>query len=116
MTSSDNQQYVTVEVFNARMDRIEEKIIRLEQMMESNTAELKELKTEIRINTRDIEHVQTSVYWGFAVIAFVIALIGCVIGAAPMLREIYRESKKSSEHEREIQDLREEFARFKMER
>lgn len=31
--------------------------------------------TEIRINQHDIAHVQTSVYWGFAIIGVIIAFV-----------------------------------------
>lgn len=76
MTSND---LIILEAING----LEGKIINLKSEMnrkiEALQVEMKdtrnELLTEIRINQHDVAHLQTSVYWGFAVIAFVVAFI-----------------------------------------
>lgn len=92
MTSNDNVQYVTVEVFNAGISELRSEIHRTNEEIKAAIAEMKH---ELRYQARDIEHLQTSIYWGFAVIAIVVALVGFVMTLAPMFREMYRDSKQA---------------------
>lgn len=121
MTSSDNQQYVTVEMFNAGIESLRAEIRRGNEQMREIRAEVQALDRKVELNAHDIEHVQTSIYWGFAIMALVISLVGFVVTLAPMFKEMYKESRKSAElekkslkQEQEIRDLREEFARLKL--
>ena len=92
MTSNDNARYVTVEEFNAGISELRSEIRRTNEEIKSA---ITEMKHELRYQARDIEHLQTSIYWGFAVIAIVVALVGFVMTLAPMFREMYRDSKQA---------------------
>ena len=78
MTSNDN--YITVEMFNDGLNRIEEKIITLTQDINQLNQRFDKLEnlvmTEIRVNETAHSYLQTSIYWGFAIIAFVVAFVG----------------------------------------
>lgn len=98
MTSQDNQQYLTVDLFNAKMDAF----------MRTNELSFIELKNEIRLNASDIAHLQTSVYWGFAVIAIVVALIGLVVALAPTFLASTKEkdyNKKNYTTAEQVQEI-----------
>ena len=45
---------------------------------------------------RDTERLQTSVYWGFAILGIIIAFVSIT---APLLPEIFRESRNNKKHE-----------------
>ncbi len=68
MTSQDNTRYVTVEMFNYGVAAINQRLDKIDQTMT-------EMRYEIRYNARDIDHLQTSVYWGFALLGIIIALV-----------------------------------------
>lgn len=78
MTSNDN--FITVEMFNEGLNRIEEKIIMLKQDINQLNQRFDKLEnlvaTEIRVNETAHSYLQTSIYWGFAIIAFVVAFVG----------------------------------------
>lgn len=80
MTSQDNARYVTVEMFNGAITDINHRLDKIDQT-------LTEMRYEIRYNARDIDHLQTSVYWGFAIMGVVVALVGFMIAIAPILKE-----------------------------
>ncbi len=77
------EEFVNKEVFDARMDRIEAIVEKALIEMKADNEKLRsELKTEIRmLDTRvdalgsRIDTVQTTVYWGFAIIAIVLAFL-----------------------------------------
>lgn len=79
MTSSDNQQYVTVEMFNAGIAELKTGIDELK-------TEIREVKYDIRMNEHDIAHLQTSIYWGLALVALGAAF-------APTLLDLRRDIK-----------------------
>ena len=68
MTSQDSTNYVTVETFNDGIAAINQRLDKIDQKMT-------EMRYEMRYNARDIEHLQTSVYWGFALLGIIIALV-----------------------------------------
>ena len=72
MTSND---LIILEAING----LERKIINLQSEVQEIRQEIKdtrnELLTEIRLNQNDTAHLQTSVYWGFAIMAFVVAFV-----------------------------------------
>ena len=89
MTSNDN--FVTVEIFNAGIQDIK--------------SEIREVKYQEQLTTARIEWLQHSIYWGFAIIGIVIALIG--------LRPFKKDNieKKSDLTERDLRALmREEIS------
>ena len=124
MTSSDNQQYVTVEMFNNGIADLKEslkvyidgRLVQVEKKIDDLKAEVIVLERNVAVNSARIEDLHHSQSLGFTILGAVIVFVGIVAAIAPIFREIYRESRKSSKHEQEIRDLREEFARFKMER
>ena len=66
MTSHDN--YVTIEIFNQGINEIKNEISNLH-------SEIRDVKYENRLNSAKIDWLQHSIYWGFAVIAFVVAYV-----------------------------------------
>ena len=78
MTSTDN--VVTVEMFNAGIEGLKSEIRRGKD----------ELRTEIRLNARDTEHLQTLIYWVFALMAIFVAFVGFLITLAPTILEFYK--------------------------
>ena len=107
MTSNDNQQYITVELYNAGNDRIERRIIQLGEKLDAssreNKSEFQSVRAEIqavRENTIangakiDAYRDFTSVW--FTVIAIIVAFVGMV---APLLRDIYKDSRQSKRNE-----------------
>ena len=83
-------EFVKKEVFDARMDRmealLEKTLIEMKADNEKLHSEMNELRSELRseirmLDTRvdalgsRIETVQTTVYWGFAIIAIVLAFL-----------------------------------------
>ena len=92
MTSADNQQYLTVEIFNSANSRTEKRFDIIDSRFISLDRTLTSISYELRLNARDNEHLQTSVYWGFAILGILIAVVGIV---APLLLEIYRDAKKA---------------------
>ncbi|MBQ3347470.1 MAG: hypothetical protein IJG39_10320, partial [Synergistaceae bacterium] len=96
MTSNDNQQYVTVELYNAGNDRIERRIIQLSEKQDASTREIKAEIQAVRENTIangakiDAYRDFTSIW--FTVIAVIIGLVGLI---APLLRDIYKDARQS---------------------
>ena len=101
MTSQDNQQFLTVDMFNAKMDAFTATV---ERKLETSTTEL---KNEIRLNASDIAHLQTSVYWGFAIVAIVIALVGLVATLAPAFMSLAKNLKDEKPYitSEQVQDM-----------
>ena len=103
MASTDN--IVTLETFNSRMDTIEIRLNNIEKHGISIDNTLTLIGYELRLNSRDTEHLQTSIYWGFAVIAIVVALVGFVVALAPMLRDLLHEKRTPSISEDKVQQM-----------
>ena len=93
MTSNDN--FVTVEIFNARMDVIEKRFDKLENL----------ITTEIRVNEVSHTYLQHSIYWGFAIMGVVIALVGLIV-AIIALNLSRRKEQTESKPEWSERDLR----------
>ena len=88
MASED--KYLTVEIFNAGISEIKGEISGLKKQVDI-------LALEVRDNSRDIAHLQTSIYWGFAIVAIVVALIGFVVTLAPMFTGLYKDLRNRRE-------------------
>ena len=63
MTSSDN--FVTVDLFNAGIREIK--------------SEIREVRYENQLNGAKMDWMQTSIYWGFAIIAFVVTFVAIFV-------------------------------------
>ena len=74
--------------------------------------QMQEIKTEVRVNATKIDMLQHYQTNGFTVLAGVITLGCCVIGLAPMFRDMFKErrNRNGDEHTRAL--IREEFARL----
>ena len=103
MTSTDN--YVTVEMFNAGIQEIKTE---MNQRFDIIQAEIKEMGQEIRLTQNDVAHIQTSIYWGFAVMGIVIALVGLVVAILAIMPQLRRDKPERGEDlsSRNIRDIR----------
>ena len=90
MTSNDNNAIATI---NLRIDNIDKRLNIIDRRLDSIDKTLNVIGYELRYNALDTAHLQTSVYWGFAVIVVVVALVGFVVALAPMFRDIYRDKR-----------------------
>ena len=100
MTSSDIEIIGTL--IDAKIEGlkvyIDGRIVELDNKLEAKTDELKEqireVKTEVRINAVKIEDMQTSMNWHFATFAIVVAIVGFTITLAPMFRDMFKDKNK----------------------
>ena len=104
MTSNDNQQYITVEIFRSAIGELRTEIL---SGFSEARKENKELRTEIQTvrentitNGAKIDAYRDFTGIWFTVIAVVIALVGLF---APLLRDIYKDAKQS----KRIDDMKE---------
>ena len=90
MTSNDNQNYITSDVFNAHMARIEALLERNLALTRADMAELKSeikadinnLRTELKSETSELRsdiksmntRIEDLVHWNYWMIAFIVAL------------------------------------------
>ena len=87
MTSQDNQQYLTVEMFNAKMDAFMATIrLENEKLRNELHSEIKAVETEVKINSAKIADLQNSfaIYFGIAtlIITFLAIVKGVLIAFA----------------------------------
>ena len=114
MTSSDKEQYLTVDLFNAKMEammttiRLENEKLRsqlheeIQNVKSELHAEIQDVRAETRINSAQIADLQHSVYWGFAILGIFITL------AVFFFRDKDRAEKKSQQKyisEERIQEM-----------
>ena len=111
MTSNDNQQYITVELYNAGNDRLERRIIQLGKKLDASSSETKSefqtMRAEIQAvrentiaNGAKIDAYRDFTGIWFTVIAVIVAFVGL---AAPLLRDLYkdaRQNRKNNEMEK----------------
>ena len=110
MTSSDQQQYLTVEMFNSKMEtfltqiRLENEKLRSELRTEFQ-AGFATLQTQTQVNSAKIEMLQHTFYWGFGIMTVVIALITIFI---PYFRREHKERQQEEQSvltEHRVQDM-----------
>lgn len=100
MTSNDNQQYVSVELYNVGNEKLEKRIILLSEKQDASTREIKAEILAVRENTIangakiDAYRDFTSIW--FTVIAVIIGIVGLF---APLLRDIYKDAKQSKRND-----------------
>ena len=104
MTSNDNQQYITIDIFRSTIGDLRTEIL---SGFSEARKENKELRAEIQTvrentitNGAKIDAYRDFTGIWFTVIAVVIALVGLF---APLLRDIYKDAKQS----KRIDDIRE---------
>ena len=99
MTSNDQQQYLTVEMFNSKMEtfmtqiRLENEKLRSELRSEFQ-AGFATLQTQSQVNSAKIEMLQHTFYWGFGIMTAVIALITFFV---PFFRRERKEKKQEQQ-------------------
>ena len=103
MTSNDNQQYTTAQIFRPEIGGLRAEI---RSGFSEIRGEIKELRAEIQavkdtalVNSAKIDAYRDFTGIWFTVIAVIVALIGFMATAAPFLREIYRDAKKHEPQE-----------------
>lgn len=106
MTSNDNQQYLTVEMFNSKMEtfltqiRLDNEKLRSELRSELQTGfatlhnELQGVRTNVKVNSAKIEMLQHTFYWGFGIMTAVIAFIAFFV---PFFRLERKEKKQEQQ-------------------
>ena len=127
MTSNDSQQYLTVEMFNSRMDTLMAQIsLENEKLRSELKSEIQgmhselhneiqevrsELKAEIQevraislVNSAKIDMLQHTFYWGFGIMTVVVAIVAILV---PYL---FRERKEKLQEqpvltEQKVQDM-----------
>lgn len=76
MTSNDNQQYITVELFNSKMETLITQIkLDNEQLRSELKAEIQAVNANVQVNAAKIELLQHTFYWGLAILAFIAAFV-----------------------------------------
>ena len=87
MTSADNQQYITVELFNSKMETFLTQIklgneqlrnelnAKIDEKFGQLHAEIQAVAVQTQVNAAKIEMLQHTFYWGFAILAFIAAFV-----------------------------------------
>ena len=103
---ASNDHYVTIEIFNQGIQEIKTEVKQINNELHQEIKDTKnELLTEIRINEVGTSHLQTSIYWGFAIMGIVIALVGLIV-AIIALNPSQRKEQTESKPEWSERDLR----------
>lgn len=95
MTSNDNPRYVTVEMFNDSMTRIERRFDAIDKTLNELKTEIRTIDRRSEINSVKIDELHYFMGIGFAIMAVVVTFVGFVITLAPTFREMYRDAKKA---------------------
>ena len=97
-----NDSYITIEMFNNGIHEIKAEF---QQFRDEFKAEIKVVEDQLMLQNAKIDWLQHSVYWGFAIIGIVIALISII----PSKKETASHTSEWSE--RDLRSLiREEIA------
>lgn len=121
LTSNDNQQYITIELFNSKMEnlitliqlgneklrnemnaKIDNSISGLRSDFQSGFSELRNeiraVDTNVKVNSAKIEMLEHTFYWGFALMTLVITIVAVFVPY--FLRE-----RKDKKHELPVQPV-----------
>ena len=80
MTSNDNQQYLTVDMFNSKMETFMTQIrLENEKLRGELKTEIQAVHTQVQVNTARIDMLQHTFYWGFAIMTVVIAVVAVFV-------------------------------------
>ena len=129
MTSQDNQQYITVELFNSKMETLITQIqLGNERLRNEFNSKVDDVKSEIRnvkseihneiqavdanvkVNSAKIEMLGHSMYWGFAVMTIIITLIAFFVPYFLMYRKDKKQEAKDNSHSLSEDKVREMIA------
>ncbi len=79
MTSSDREILISINneihSINTRLNSLENRVAIIEQDISTLKTQTQAISDQVNTNTLKIEMLQTTVYWGFAIIAFIAAVI-----------------------------------------
>ena len=102
--SNDNgADYVRRDVFDARMDRLEAVIgEKLTQFPSQIHTEILEVRSDVRVLEARLNGLETTVYWGFAIIAFILAFSAFVPSITEFIKGLRRPSVTMEDVERAI--------------
>lgn len=76
MTSNDNQQYITVELFNSKMETLMTQIrLENEKLRSELHGEIQAVHSDVKVNSAQIAELHHFMYWGFAILTLVSALV-----------------------------------------
>jgi len=106
MQSSDN--FITIEMFNSGIQEIKSEMQEMKKEMKQEIKDTRnELLTEIRLNQNDVAHLQTSIYWGFAIIGVVIGIVGLVVAILAIMPQFRREKPvtQNAPSESKVQEM-----------
>lgn len=107
MTSNDNQQYLTVDMFNSKMETFMAQIrLENEKLRSELKTEIQAVQTQVQVNTARIDMLQHTFYWGFAIMTVVIAVVAVFVPY--FLRERKdreQEQKQPGLTEERVQDM-----------
>ena len=105
MTSNDNQQYITVELFNSKMETFIAQIrLDNEQLRNELRAEIQSVAAQVQVNAAKIEMLQHTFYWGFAILAFIAAFV-------PLFRRERKDKEQSITRESVLEIVNEAVAK-----
>ena len=116
MTSNDNQQYITVELFNSKMEtfitqiRLDNEQLRnelnskIDSVRNELRAEIQSVAAQVQVNAAKIEMLQHTFYWGFAILAFIAAFV-------PLFRRERKDKEQSITRESVLEIVNEAVAK-----
>ena len=106
----NNENYITVDAFNNGIQELKQDFkSSIQELKQDLKAEIQEIKTDIRVLQSDTAHLQTSVYWGFAIMGIVLTIAIFFKGEKTDKKQTFTENQVI-----EIRSLiRDEFARLK---
>lgn len=127
MTSNDQQQYITVDMFNSRIDTLMAQIrLENEKLRSELKAEIQGVRTDLHseiqgvrselkaefqdvrsislVNSAKIDMLQHTFYWGFAIMTLVITIVAVFV---PYLFRDHKEKKQEQPvlTEEKVQDM-----------
>ena len=100
MTSQDNARYITVEVFNDGMAKINSRLDTIDATLTAMQAEIRTFDKRVEVNSVKVDELHYFMGIGFTVMAIVVGLVGFVLTLAPMFREMYQDHRreKNAQH------------------
>ena len=127
MTSNDNQQYITAELFNSKMEtfiaqiKLDNEQLRNELNSKIDVvqngfraefqtgfatlhSEIQSVAAQVQVNSAKIEMLQHTFYWGFAILAFIAAFV-------PLFKREHKEEKALT-HESVLEIVNEAIAKY----
>ena len=105
MTSKDNHNNdIVVKILENYTVRIESAISKTQNEVSKIHSEIRALQNDVTSLKSDSAHLQTSIYWGFAIIAIVIALVGFTVSLAPAFLEFLK-NKKTYTTTEQVQEI-----------